>query len=291
VLACELVHLDCLSLPAALGQQSVICDPPYGKHVHDQMVSCAASGGRKGVRQRDVGFDPLSEELRAHIVSGVAAAPGWSAIFCDVEGDHLWRDPINAAVPSTARSGKTPRKGVIRTVTWDESIGEGEHDGGYCGALPWIRWSSPQQSGDRPVSDQEQIVLAHGPGRMIWTGPTNRSYMHNKCERGQDKHTTAKPLDLMLELVAYLTAPGDLVVDYCAGRGTTGVACALLRRSFLGFETNIVEAELGQYRISEAINGRLSPRDQERTARACATFQCQPDSLPGLVLVKGKAPA
>lgn len=85
--------------------------------------------------------------------------------------------------------------------------------------------------------------------------------------RGDDKHPTEKPVDQMLELVSAFSRPSERVLDVTAGRGSTGVACVLLRRQFVGFEIDEAEAELAQQRIDDASIGKLSARDFERVAR------------------------
>lgn len=49
-------------------------------------------------------------------------------------------------------------------------------------------------------------------------------------------HPTQKPLLLVQELVKTFSNEGDLVLDNCMGSGTTGVACKLTNRRFIGIE-------------------------------------------------------
>lgn len=49
-------------------------------------------------------------------------------------------------------------------------------------------------------------------------------------------HPTEKPLELMEEIVLRHTKEGDVVLDPFLGSGTTGLACVLLGRNFLGIE-------------------------------------------------------
>jgi DNA modification methylase len=49
-------------------------------------------------------------------------------------------------------------------------------------------------------------------------------------------HPTQKPLDLLCYLVKTYTNPGDTLLDCFMGSGTTGHACLLLGRSFIGYE-------------------------------------------------------
>jgi hypothetical protein len=253
----EFLHLDCTLIdPAKLGRYVFITDPPYGEHVHARMTSCAQHGDVKGVRHRDAGFDPLSPELFTYLVACARGSSTWSIVYSDLEGLYQWQQAFRML--RTHKNGD----GLIRTVLWIDDA-----EGGYAGTLPWIRWSSPQQSGDRPPSGAEALVFGHSPSKLVWGGPGNLTHFAHKCERGDKKHPTAKPLDQALDLAAWFTRPDETVYDPCAGRGTLGVACAILGRGYIGCEQQQSEAALGAARIAEAQQGRLGQRDQDRFER------------------------
>ncbi|MFE9398607.1 DNA-methyltransferase [Streptomyces flavidovirens] len=70
--------------------------------------------------------------------------------------------------------------------------------------------------------------------------------------RGSARHSNEKPVPLMAELIESSTVMGDLVVDPCAGSGSTGVAAVLEgRRAFL-VEINRANAELAVQRVKAA---------------------------------------
>jgi DNA modification methylase len=49
-------------------------------------------------------------------------------------------------------------------------------------------------------------------------------------------HDTQKPVDFCEYLIRTYTNPGDTVLDFCMGSGTTGAACQSAGRSFIGME-------------------------------------------------------
>lgn len=49
-------------------------------------------------------------------------------------------------------------------------------------------------------------------------------------------HSTQKPVALNKYMVQTYTNEGDLVLDNCSGSGSTGIACGLTNRSFIGIE-------------------------------------------------------
>lgn len=53
---------------------------------------------------------------------------------------------------------------------------------------------------------------------------------------GKSGHPTQKPLELLCYLVKTYSNPGDTVLDLFSGSGTTGVACLLTDRTFVGCE-------------------------------------------------------
>lgn len=65
-------------------------------------------------------------------------------------------------------------------------------------------------------------------------------------------HPAEKPVDLMKWLVEQSTRPCDAVCDLFMGSGTTGEACALTGRSFIGMELDPGYFETAQKRIAEA---------------------------------------
>jgi site-specific DNA-methyltransferase (adenine-specific) len=74
----------------------------------------------------------------------------------------------------------------------------------------------------------------------------------SKREKGADnKHPTVKPLKLMSYLVTLFSRPGDLVLDPFTGSGTTGVAATLLKRRFIGCDTDEESVETARKRIGE----------------------------------------
>ena len=209
-------HRDCLTRNFDnICHDVMIVDPPYSRHVHEAATSCGTPGAKpsnamQGAAHRDLGFDHLSDELRAQICYLAARANRWSCIFTDTESVGQWQDCLEI-------SGAK-----------------------YICSIPWIRWSMPRLSGDRPPQGHEMIVLAWGnrKGKKSWNGPGNLTHFAQTCMRGANKHKAQKPLDLILTLVEYFSNPGELVIDPCLGSGTTAVACAALDRNFWGCEKN-----------------------------------------------------
>lgn len=101
-------------------------------------------------------------------------------------------------------------------------------------------------------------VLWHGKNRRNYKGgdttryPTNilKFDVHDLKNR---LHPTQKPIALMEYLIKTYTDKGDLVLDFAMGSGTTGVACKLLGRKFIGIENDEKYFKIAQDRINAVI--------------------------------------
>jgi DNA modification methylase len=63
-------------------------------------------------------------------------------------------------------------------------------------------------------------------------------------------YPTQKPLTILRRIVAASSRPGDLVLDWCAGSGTTGVAAAELGRRYLLIDSSPAAVSLMRRRLS-----------------------------------------
>ncbi len=240
----------CIAWLASLENKSVgvvMTDPPYDVHVHgktrraDDMPKkfVVKEAGkfrtlRSKVRNSDLKFDSLSlDEMDAAAYQFARVAQRWVIAFCSIEMVNDWRLAL-------VRHGLE----YVRTMIWVKEC------------------STPQFTGDRPAQSFEAIVVAHPPGKKRWNAGGKRGiYTHSivvnrggKNVRHEDD-TTPKPLPLMLELVDDFTMPGELVIDPYAGMGTTGEACLLRGRRFLGCELKPAKAARANERLTATLEG------------------------------------
>lgn len=73
----------------------------------------------------------------------------------------------------------------------------------------------------------------------------------DNANKGQ--HPTQKPVALFEYLIKTYTNEGDLVLDNCAGSGTTGVACKNLNRNFLLIEINPEYCKIAEQRLAQEV--------------------------------------
>lgn len=232
-------HGDCVDvLPLLERVDVVITDPPYSDHTHKkQWIGSALTKGkaRNGTKFKELGFDPLSPELRALVCRESARlAARWSLFFSDLEGVDGWREDI-------LKSGLE----YIRTMIWDKVD------------------SAPQFTGDRPAASAEAIVVAHPSGKKRWNGGGRRSvftYPVNGANQGSKPHPSTKPEPLMRELIALFTDEGETILDPFMGSGTTLVAAKRLGRKAIGIEINKTYCDVAVERLRQ---GAFSFSDQE----------------------------
>ena len=102
----------------------------------------------------------------------------------------------------------------------------------FTHATETIIWAAPSVQ-TRHYFDYHAMKDDNGGKQMqsIWSIQPPR-----KQEKRFGRHPTQKPLELLMRILRASTRPGDLVLDPFAGSGTTGVACALMERRFMGIE-------------------------------------------------------
>ena len=93
-----------------------------------------------------------------------------------------------------------------------------------------------------------------------WT--FNRQDVFEKCcipatVQSSELHPTMKDVNVILKLVKILTNEGDLVLDCFMGSGTTGVACKILQRRFIGIELDKHYFEVASDRLSKSVQMEL----------------------------------
>jgi len=83
--------------------------------------------------------------------------------------------------------------------------------------------------------------------RSVWSIPTTP-----KREKIHGAHPTQKPYELLKRVIELCTREDDLVLDPFCGSGTTGVACVLADRRFIGIDLEKSYVDLAKKRIERA---------------------------------------
>ena len=86
--------------------------------------------------------------------------------------------------------------------------------------------------------------------------PSSVQYFNNR-ESNRGLHPTQKPVALYAYLIKTYTNPGDTVLDITMGSGTTGKACQMTGRKFIGIEKDAHYFDVAVKRLSEPVQKEL----------------------------------
>jgi site-specific DNA-methyltransferase (adenine-specific) len=130
------------------------------------------------------------------------------------------------------------------TLVWDKvDLGSGDL------ASPWGPGHEPITFGVHVKRRSDRQAGAGNLSARLRRGSILR---YQRPGRGRARHSNEKPWPLLAELIESSTVRGDLVVDPCAGSGSTGVAAVLEGRRCFLVEVDRANAELCVERVIEA---------------------------------------
>ena len=249
----NLIHGDALVALKEIGDESVdfvFADPPYFLSNDGFTVkSGKAVSVNKGIWDKSHGFDSeisfheswIAECLRILKPNGTIAISGtYHSVYkcgfllqkleCRIVNDITWFKPNGA--PALAGRNFTASH---ETILWASKGQKAKHTFNYSQSRDW-------------AVGNDLIYRRGKQMRSVWSIPTTP-----KREKVFGNHPTQKPLELLKRLIALCTSEGDLVLDPFCGSGTTGVACVLLGRNFIGIDLDQSYLDLTAKRI-ESVN-------------------------------------
>lgn len=110
------------------------------------------------------------------------------------------------------------------------------------------------------VWDKMQTVDNFASAELAWTNikqPAKvyrysiHQEMKNRQAMGGKLHPTQKPISLMKWILQNYTNENDLILDPFLGSGTTAIACADLKRRYIGIEKEPKYYEIAKKRIAD----------------------------------------
>ena len=200
---------------------AIITDPPYSERTHSGHDD---GTGRDGATRRALDYSAWSGDDIAHLVElWSARVEGWWVVLTD-----------HTSVP-----------------WWSQQL---EDEGHYVFApLPYVApGSRVRLAGDGPSSWTTWLVVAR-PRTQPYShwGTLPGAYVLPPGYAEQGMLIGGKPLWLMRALVRDYSEPGDLIVDPCAGSGTTLLAAVIEGRSAIGAECDPATYELAVKRLRQ----------------------------------------
>ncbi|ENS0079603.1 site-specific DNA-methyltransferase [Salmonella enterica] len=91
--------------------------------------------------------------------------------------------------------------------------------------------------------------------QRVFRLPPGKNHKSNVLEYARDRdkyHPTQKPVALLEDLIQTWSNPGDTVLDFTMGSGSTGVACIRAGRQFIGIEKEQKYFDIAADRIARA---------------------------------------
>jgi len=136
------------------------------------------------------------------------------------------------------------RLGGTAELVWDKlDLGSGD-------------LTSPWGPGHEPIAFGVHVKRASdrskGAGNLSARLRRGSVLRYQRPGRGRAHHSNEKPVPLMADLIESSTVRGDVVVDPCAGSGSTGVAAVLEGRRCFLVEINRAAAQLCVERVQAA---------------------------------------
>lgn len=217
-----LYHGDCRDwlgdLPGCFRVDAVITDPPYGVSFSGKVAKRRDGGITKGKSGYVAAFEDSPEYVRAVVVPALESALAIASRGAVTPGTrNMWFYPLPDDVG-----------------TFFSAAGTGLTSWGFCCSQPILYY------GKCPYLAARNGARANSMGQ---------SYPNDANSVG---HPCAKPLPQMNWLVNRASLSGETVLDPFMGSGTTGVACALLGRKFIGIEVDRAYFDIACRRIEMA---------------------------------------
>jgi len=211
---CRLILGDCLKVMPLLSKfDAVVTDPPYGTDSNN------IGYGREGLQIKN------DTNLKiCHMAMQIAQKKivnGYMAAFYS---------------PRVAPEFYNGFKGV------------------YAGQIVWDKKTPGMGKGIRYQHESVAIYKIGNAHKLVDCFSVIRCHRGDAIFNNNNKHPHQKPIPLMKQIIKTISPQKQNtgVLDFFMGSGSTGVACAKLKRKFTGIELDPVFFELSCKRIAEA---------------------------------------
>jgi site-specific DNA-methyltransferase (adenine-specific) len=101
-----------------------------------------------------------------------------------------------------------------------------------------FRKNDSKSWGNNIQGQTSNIIKRKSAEEQWYKMPTNILNFPKESIRDGSKHPTQKPVALFQYLIETYTLPGQIVLDNCAGSGTTAIACITTSRKYILIENN-----------------------------------------------------
>ena len=220
----------------------IFADPPY--FLSNDGISC--SGGKKvsvnkGEWDRGTNFEEKHRFNRNWIkLSKKVLKPNGT----------IWISGTLHNIYSVGMALEQEGFKILNNITWQKNNPPPNLSCRYfTHSTETILWARKNEKNSRHFFNYELMKEQNGGKQMkdVWTGA-----LTPKNEKKHGKHPTQKPLYLLTRIIEASTNEGDIILDPFCGSATTGVACKILNRNFIGIENNEDFIKLSKERLIHA---------------------------------------
>ncbi len=239
----KLYHGDCLDIMKSIPDKSIdmiLCDLPYGT------TSCSWDV--------IIPFNKMWEQYERIIKDNgaivlTAIQPFSSLLVCSniklFKYEWIWDKVIGT---DFLNANKKPLKGFENILVFYKKLPT--YNPQKTKGAPYI------DTRDNPTGERESkeyLGTKPKPVRQENNGDRHpRGIIRISSRDNKPLHPTQKPVDLFNYLIKTYTKEGDIILDNCAGSGTTGVACEKINREYILIEKEDKYCQIIKDRISEA---------------------------------------
>lgn len=239
----EVIHGDCLAVMPALATGSIdmiLCDLPYGT------TNCAWD--------QVIPFEPLWEQYERLIrpngaIVLTASQPFTSALVMSKPKLFRYSWVWLKSHPTGFLSAKKRPLGKHEDILVFSK--------GPCRYFPQMTEGKQKVNRSGFVIGERKTQSVYGKSATLSEVKNSTYYPATPLSfstgaRWQSLHPTQKPVALFEYLIRTYTEPGELVLDNCAGSGTTGVAAIQSGRRAILIEQEAKYAQLSERRVLDA---------------------------------------
>lgn len=235
----QIIHGDCLGVMPSLPDESVdmiLCDLPYGttECKWDSIINLPSLWKQYNRLIKPDGAivlttsQPFTTQVIASNLSGFTYAWVWDKKFA---GNYVRAKfqpmKVHEDVIVFTRSGKEPRY-FPQKIQRNKEIKSGGN----------------VITGKHAIKVRGEAFNSRGDRKVVYTDKYPESILHYSSRVDRGMHPTQKPVALFEYLIRTYTQHGEVVLDNCAGSGTTGVAALNSGRKYI-----LIEKELEYYEI------------------------------------------
>ena len=233
---CTLYYGDCIKVLKKLEDKSIdviFADPPY--FLSSGGISCHSGkqvSVNKGTWDKSISIDDRIKFNRK-----------WLKECRRVLKDNgtIWISGTFHNIYSIGVSLEKEGFSIINNITWQKpNPAPNLACRCFTNSTETILWSrkqlTPKKKGKHYFNYQLMKELNNNKQmKDVWT-----IKLPTKEEKKYGKHPTQKPVDLLIRIIEASTRENDVVLDPFCGSSTTGVACKMLKRKYIGID-NVIE--------------------------------------------------